>query len=137
MRYPIDPRIAIWQADRHEVGMIAFCPSDAAADCFPYYSLPREAMFLGLMESDALCATGDGAIVVFDHERPGRVLCKAATNQAAFLAALAVLEDHFNKCDGDTSYWEDGSAAIEIRERCAAIAGGEEYESFYCSMVGA
>jgi hypothetical protein len=137
MSYAVDPTIAAWQADGHEVGMIAFAATETASEQFPYYELPAECTFLGLMEADALCLAEDGSVVVYDHEVAERVLCRAAPDQATFLAALAALEAHFEKCATDTAYWEDESAAAAVRERCTEIAGGEEYAAFYSMMVGA
>ena len=137
MPHPVDSTIAAWQSDRHELGMIEFFPSDAAAEKFPFYPLPDDAVFLGLMEVDALCLMDDGTLRVYDHEVQGRILCPAAPNQARLIAALKVLEDHFEKCGEDDAYCDDETAAVTVRERCTKIAGGDEYASFFCSMVGA
>ncbi len=136
MTHVVDPKIAAWQTDHRVIGMIEFSPSDTATKLFPFYRLPVDVTFLGLIEADALCLTSDGALVVYDHEVSNRVFCSAAPCQVTFLAALDVLEKHFEKCVNDESYWNDESAAVLVREHCAAIVGGEEYDGFFCMMVG-
>lgn len=136
MPHAVDPTLAAWQAENHELGMLVFFPSDAAAEQFPYYELPANATFLGLMEADALCLTEDGGVVVYDHEVNG-VLCPAASSQTAFLSALAVLQQHFAKSVADEAYYRNESAAVSARVQASEMAGGEEYSSFYCMMVGA
>jgi len=48
----VDPTIAQWQAEKHEIGMVEFLPSEIVADCFPFYELPPNATFLGLMDAN-------------------------------------------------------------------------------------
>ncbi len=136
MSCEIIPTISEWQSEAREIGMLTFLPSSSVAKHFPYYSLPDNALFIGLMESDALCMMDDGSIQVYDHEVPDRVLSVASPNQEVFVAALAVLEEYFEKCVADESYYDDESAGIEVRERCAAIAGGDDYTGFFCGLVG-
>ncbi len=117
--------------------MIQFLPCNEARDQFPHYDLPSESMFVGLMDADAICLLPDGSLVVYDHGVSNRVLCKAAPSQETFLEAVAVLENHFKACVEDPRYWAGESAAREVSRRCTEIAGGEDYASFFCTMIGA
>jgi len=136
MAHLVDPTIAAWQADRQEIGMVEFLPPDTATSRFPYYRLPSDSTLIGVMEADALCLMEDGSLRVYDHESPGRVLCLAARNQLAFVEAMNVLEDYFDRCGEDDNYCDDESAAVAVRERCTSIAGGDEFAPFFTSLVG-
>ena len=126
----VEPVIAEWQVDRHEIGMLQFFPSDAASERFPFWSLPSNTIFLGVVESDALCLMHDGTLCVFDHEVAGRVVCHAASNQTDLIAALKAMDDYFERCSDDDAFAEDESAAIEMREWCTAMVGGPDFASF-------
>ena len=65
------------------------------------------------------------------------VICPAAANQTSFIAALNALKQHFAKCGTDEAYCEDLAAAVAVREQCTQLAGDEQYESFFSSMIGA
>jgi hypothetical protein len=132
----VDPIIAAWQTEQHKIGMIEFFPLDTVAARFPFCKLPSDATFLGVMEADALCLMDGGALRVYDHEVADRIFCLAALNQSKLIEALKVLEEYFEKCGEDDDYCEDETAGVTVRERCTAIAGGEEYESFFGSLVG-
>lgn len=132
----VDPDIARWQANEHEIGMIEFAPTQAAEDRFPYYPLPESAVFLGVMEVDALCLSPDGSLCVYDNEVHDRVICQAATDQSSFVAAMKELERHFEKCVADESYYDDMDAAALVRDKCSQLAGGKQYESFFSSLLG-
>ena len=131
---PLPESLAALQTGQYVVGMIEFFPSETAGDQFPYYELPADATFLGVMEVDALCLLDDGSVVVYDHEAVNRILCRASSSESAFLSALAVLNEFFEKCAADGSFDEAG--AVEVRDRCTEIAGGEEYRSFFVMMLG-
>ncbi|MBT4863521.1 MAG: hypothetical protein HON53_00170 [Planctomycetaceae bacterium] len=133
---PVDlpQSIAECQAQRLEVGMIEFLPSDTAADEFPSYELPANAKFVGILEVDALCLMDDGTLVVYDHQAAGSVLCKAAVSESALLSALAVMQEFYAKNVSEDSF--DEAAAIKVRDRCTEIAGGEECRSFFVMLLG-
>jgi hypothetical protein len=132
----VDPDIARWQTDKHQIGMIEFAPTHEADDRFPYYPLPESAVFLGIVEADALCLSGDGSIGVYDNEVQDRVICHAATDQSSFVAAMKELERHFDKCIADDSYYDDMDAAALVRDTCSKLAGGEQYQPFFSSLLG-
>lgn len=136
MSAPIDPVIAAWQTDNHEIGMVAFSPTEAATERFSYYSLPGDVTFVGMMEADALCVQPDDSLSVFDHESQNRIICPAAHNQRRFVDAMKELERHLDRCAVDDSYCDDTDAAATVRDRCAEMAGGEVYLAFFTSMVG-
>ena len=128
------PTIAVCQAQRIEVGMIEFLPTEMAADEFPSYELPANATFVGTLEVDALCLMDDGTLVVYDHQAVGTVLCKAAVSESALLSALAVMEEFYANNASAASF--DEAAAIKVRDRCTEIAGGEECRSFFVMLLG-
>ncbi len=128
------PTIAECQAQRFEVGMIEFLPSDTAADEFPSYELPANATFVGTLEVDAICLMDDGTLVVYDHQAAGTVLCKAAASESALLSALTLIEEFYAKNATAASF--DEAAAIKVRERCTEIAGGEECRTFFVMLLG-
>lgn len=136
MAHVIDSAIADWQASEHEIGILTFSPADSASQRFPFYVLPNDSVFLGLMEADALCLMADGSICIYDHEVADRVLCHAASSQTAFISALSVLKEYFEKCVSDESYWDDESAAVSVRKQCAEIAGGNAHNGFFCGLIG-
>lgn len=131
---PLPQSISELQSERSVVGMIEFFPTEAAAEEFPYYSLPEGATFIGLLEMDALCLQADGTLVVFDNEAENRILCKAASSEASFLSALNVLNDFFNKNAVEGTFDEAG--AVKVRDRCTEIAGGEEFRTFFVMLLG-
>lgn len=136
MAHNIEPAIADWQVSEREIGILTFSPAGSASQWFPFYVLPNDSVFLGLMEADALCLMADGSIRVYDHEVTDRVLCHAAANQTAFISALSVLEEYFEVCASDEVYGDDESTAVKFRKRCAEIAGGNEYDAFFCGLIG-
>ena len=131
-----DPSISEWQSTGHQIGMVEFAPTDAAAVRFPYYALPEDARFLGTMEADALCVLADGSLCVYDTTSKNRINCGAASNQGSFVAALKALEQHFDKCVADNPYCNDLDAAAKVRDRCTALAGGDTYGPFFTSLIG-
>ncbi len=110
--------------------MLEFSPTDAASERFPYWALPSDATFLGLVEADALCLQIDGSLCVFDHEVPGRILCVAAPNPSNLINALREMEDYFNRCGDDDAFADNESAAVEMRKKCTAMVGGDDFASF-------
>jgi hypothetical protein len=136
MSPPLDSRIANWQSDGHEIGMVEFHPTKAAKERFPYYHLPDDETFIGVVEADALCVHLDGSLRVYDHESQNRILCPAATDQRSFVAAMIELEQHFERCVRDEKYCDDMDAAATVRDRCVELAGGDDYFPFFTSMLG-
>jgi hypothetical protein len=132
----VDPEIAQWQSEEREIGMIEFAPTKVATERFPYYPLPKFSVFLGIMEVDALCLADDGSLCVYDNEVQNRIICRAAKNQSSFVAAMKELDQHFEKCVADDSYCDDVDAAALVRDKCSQIAGGDEYVSFFTSLLG-
>lgn len=133
---PLDSRIVDWQADGREIGMVEFLPTETAKDRFPYYPLPDDQTFIGVMETDALCVHVDGSLRVYDHESQNRIICPAASDQQSFVAAMIELEQHFDKCVEDEKYCDDMDAAATVRDRCVELAGGDDYLPFFTSMLG-
>ena len=78
-----------WDANPKEFGVIDFCPADMAAVRFPFYELPADATFLGLMGADALCLMDDCSLRVFDHEAAGRTQPPPAPNQQELVPILS------------------------------------------------
>lgn len=132
----VDPEIARWQSEERDIGMIAFSPTDDGNDRFPYYPLPESVVFLGTMEVDALCLADDGSLCVYDNEVQDRIICRAAKDQSSFVAAMKELERHFEKCVADESYCDDMDAAALVRDKCAQLAGGDDFASYFSSLLG-
>ena len=126
----VAPTIAMWQSERHEIGMLEFLPSDSSPERFPYWPLPSDVTFLGNVECDALCLMDDGTLCLFDHEVAERTLCKAAPNQSNLIDSLLAVEDHLNRCGEDDALADDESAEIAMREHCTATIGGPNFASF-------
>lgn len=136
MSSSVDPVIARWQSERREIGMIKFAPSKEATDRFPYYPLPDSTVFLGIVEVDALCLNNDGSLCLYDNEVQDRIFCRAAKDQSLFVAAMKELERYFERCLADESYYDDLAEAAAVRDKCAHLAGGNEYVSFYTALLG-
>ncbi len=136
MTHAVDPRIANWQTEEYELGTLVFSATEHAESLFPFYDLPAEATFLGLLEDDALCLLPDGSLAVYDHESNGRILCPAAQDQAHFLAAMEVLERHLERCDHDEQYWDDEAAGWAVRGECTKLAGGKPFKAFFSMLIG-
>jgi len=132
----IHPTIQQWQNARHEIGIIEFSTSDDALKRFPH-SIRRGHTSIGTAEADLLCiddATGE--LLLFDHEVADRIHCHCAATQEHFIAALRILEDHFDRCGESDDYSNDEAAGLAAIGRATAAAGGSKYEPMYHSMVG-
>ncbi len=53
-----------------------------------------------------------------------------------FLAALLSIACFLGKCSYDTQLYEDDLAKYEQARKCAELAGGERYRSFYQYLLG-
>ena len=126
----VDPTIAKWQANRREIGVLEFSPSDTAAKRFPYWLLPASATFLGVVECDALCLMEDGSLRLFDHEAAERTLCMAAPGQLSLISALSELDAFFSRTVDNDALADDKTANIEMREKYTELLGGEQYATF-------
>ncbi len=132
----VDPEIARWQSEKREIGMITFAPTHEAAEHFPYYPLPESTVFLGIMEVDGLCLANDGSLCVYDNEVENRVVCRAAKDQSSFVAAMKKLDQYFEMCATDDAYCDDMDAAAIVLDECSRLAGGDEFVSFFTSLLG-
>lgn len=132
----IDPRITNWQSEGREIGMLAFHPTETAHNWFPYYQLASNQTFIGVMELDAICIDMDGSLRVYDHQSQNRILCPAAADQQSFVKAVIELETHFERCVEDEGVFDDMVVATIVRDRCAQMAGGDEYVPFFTSLLG-
>ena len=126
----VDPKIAAWQSELREIGMLELAPTESASERFPYWQLPDTSTFLGKLESDALCLLSDGALCVYDHEVADRVLCAAAPNQSSLISALSEMDTFFERCANDDDLADDESADRQMREKCTELIGGSEYAAF-------
>ena len=131
---PLPQSIVALQEEKSVVGMIEFFPTEAAAEEFPYYSLPQEATFIGLLEIDALCLMSDGSVVVYDNEAKNTILCKAASSESSFLSTLTLIKEFYEQNSTRESFDEAG--AVNVRDRCTELAGGEEYRTFFVMLLG-
>jgi hypothetical protein len=124
----IIPEIRKLIEEHYELGMLQFGTEVAAPDGLTA---------IGMAESDPLCVRNDtGEVIVLDHEVTGRVLCKAALSQESLIQTFPILEKHFQRNVSDEEYWNNETAALNIRMKCTEIAGGDDYASFFCSLIG-
>lgn len=132
----INQQIVSWQSSGYEVGLIKFLKSDAVHDNFTQ-TIPTDYLPIGLCECEAVCISKKtGEIVLLEHEAEGEIFCEAAESQSSFISSISVLEDHFGKCIESDDYYNDEAAAVNVRNKCTNVAGGEKYISFYISIVG-
>lgn len=135
---PVDthPDIAAWQNSEFELGLLRFRPP-ASLTAQWVYPIPSHLRPLALFEADLLCLDSQsGELFVIDHEVRDRVFCKAARSQDAFVNAMQTFQAYFERCGGDEDYADDEAAGIAARRACAKEAGGSDYESFFCGLVG-
>lgn len=133
----LNSKIIEWQNKKHEVGFIRFLNSDIVFEKF-IQSIPENHTPIGMCEAEALCINNENnELILIEHEVADRIASKVAKDQDAFLKTITVLEEFFKKCVEDNEYYENEEEAVRIRKKCAQIAGGEIYESFYCSTIGA
>lgn len=132
----INQQIAKWQQSNYEVGLIQFLNSDVVIDKF-IQTIPIGFLPIGICECEAVCISKNtGEIVLFEHEVEGKIFCEAAINQSCFVSSISLLEEHFNKCLASDDYYNDETAAVEVRNNCAVAAGGEQYAGFFAGIVG-
>lgn len=75
-------------------------------------------------------------VVILDHEMTGRVMSRIALNLPAFLSALVVLEDYYEKCEGNEGLFENRGLAEATARMAIERAGGTKYDGFYSSVLG-
>jgi hypothetical protein len=132
----LDPRLESWMRSAHEIGIVEFNDADLVASRFPH-DIPESFIPIGLVESDAICIDVEtNEIVVLDHEVKDRQLCLAAQNQESLVAAMRLAEKYFDDCARDLAS-DDQSAVEAIAVECTRIAGGDQFRSFFCSLIGA
>lgn len=101
------------------------------------FPVPDGFTVLGKQECDAIaiCHATD-EVVVLDHEVEGRIIAVAANNLYAFLSALSVIEDHYEKCEANEDLYEDEAFMASTANSAGAKAGGEKYVGFYMNLFG-
>ena len=93
---------------------------------------------IGMCEAEALCINSETQeLLLLEHEVPNLICCKAAKTQESFIDALTLLEKYFDRCDESEYYNNDLNIAANVRAECAKLAGGKEYNSFFCGIFGA
>lgn len=95
--------------------------------CF-YFNEP--VTFLGMLEADALCMLPEGSLCVYDHEVVDRIFCAAAPDQSFLILALTEMEAFFDRCGDSDDLADDESSAIQMREKCTTLIGGDAYAAF-------
>ena len=132
----VDQILSGWQKSRHVIGMVEFLTSDSVLRKF-VHNIGAEYIPIGMCEAEALCVNREsGEIVLLEHEVSGKIFCKASKDQSHFVFAMKKLEAHFAKCGEDDAYYDDIEVAKQIRDECAKLAGGNDYEGFYSSLIG-
>lgn len=133
----IDPTIAIWQKSNHSIGMVDFLPCEKVVTTFAH-NISSHYAPIGMCEAEALVVNIEsGEIELLEHEVAGKVCCKAAKDQRHFIDSMTRLKTHFDKCVADNEYYENLESAVQVRTECSLLAGGKNYESFFCSLIGA
>ena len=61
---------------------------------------------------------------------------KVANNLHSFMAALAVIEEHYEECEKNESLYENEAFMRKSAESAGQAAGGEKYTDFYINMFG-
>ena len=132
----LDPRLESWMRSAHEIGIVEFNDADLVASRFPH-DIPESYVPIGLFESDAICIDVEtNEIVVLDHEVKGRQHCLAAQDQESLVTAMRLAEKYFDDCARELAS-DDQSAAQAIAVECTQLAGGDQFRSFFSSLIGA
>ena len=114
-----------------EVGSVDLGPRE---NSFP---VPEGFIELGRQECDPIAVEKKTKeVVLLDHEVEGRIMQKVANNLHSFIAALGVIEEHYEKCEKNESLYDDEAFIKRSAQLAGQKAGGEKYTNFYMNMFG-
>lgn len=117
-----------WDLSKLEIGMISFLDQPHFED---------GSVHIGEVEADPLLVALDtGAICVEELGTGGHLLWRVAGDDEKFLDALAAAYQFFKDRLLDTIDWSDTKIARRFAEKCASLAGGDEYLTFYLMLLG-
>ena len=120
---PIIDLVRRYDLSSVEVGLVEFGSA--------IYELAGKLCF-GKAEADPLVIDEDsGHVQLLDHASPGYVICECARNASQFLDALVAGTEILG---GRRS--EDIIEDFDVVNRCAELAGGDEYRVFYAQILG-
>ena len=93
---------------------------------------------VGSVEVDPLIITDNDSEVIVEEDRvPGHLLWKAARSPGQFLDALALAAKFLSDRTVGAVDFDDLDAAKAAANKCAVLAGGDEYAGFYFMLLGA
>ncbi|WZO96432.1 hypothetical protein EP7_003425 [Isosphaeraceae bacterium EP7] len=117
-----------WDVSRVEVGMVRLLGTPT------HHS---SGIQIGLVEADPLVITKTGSeLVVEEVESAGHILWKTARSPGKFLDALGVAAKFFSDRTIGIIDFDDLEAVKATANKCATLAGGDEYAEFYSMLLG-
>ena len=98
----------------------------------------EQALGVGVVEVDPLIIRQPGNnVVVVEDFHPTHELWRAAASPAMFLDAMAVAAQFLADCCVGKVDFDDFDTAQAAANRCATLAGGDDYRSFFLMLLGA
>ncbi len=93
--------------------------------------------YLGNDEADVIVLNKEsGKVLILDHEDMTRVLCECAKDGSSYLDAIVEAKKFFLSCAFDEEFSCEQEDKCSMAFKCASLAGGKEYMTYFKGLLG-